>query len=107
MDTKNLLKEIEKEIVTEAKLTFLKNGKEAVKDSRAFLAAIEEDLKRWSLQLAEGSLSQDGFISLVKGDKDLAEMHALKQKGISRIMLNEFQDRMIGIIIDRTIGLLG
>jgi|GEM_PF-3115040 len=107
IEVKKLLSDIEKEITAEAHATFLKLGKDAVKDSREFLSGVEGDIKRWSLKLAAGTLSQEGYVALVQGSKDLAELHALKQKGVGQVMLNEFQDKMISIIINRTIGMLG
>lgn len=106
IDTNKLLKEIEKEITFEARYIFLKIGREAVRDGREFLSVVEGDIKNWSLKLDSGALSREGYIALVHGTKDLAGMPALKRKGIGRVMIKEFKDRMAEVIIDRTMGML-
>jgi len=106
IDSNKLLKELEKEITFEAKYVFLKIGQDAARDGREFLSAIETDIKQWTAKLDSGTLSREGYIALVHGAKDLAEMQALKQKGIGWVMIKEFKDRMAEMIIDRTMGML-
>ena len=81
-------------------------GKDAARDGREFLLAIETDIKTWIAKLDSGALSREGYIALVNGAKEQAEMQALKRKGIGRVMIKEFKDRMAEVIIDRTMGML-
>jgi hypothetical protein len=103
IDANKLLKEIEKGITFEARYIFLKIGREAARDGREFLSTVEGDIKNWSLKLDSGALSREGYVALVHGAKDQAGMQALRQKGVGRVMINEFKDRMAEVIIERTI----
>lgn len=71
----------------------------ATKDAQAFLNAVEEDLRRWTQQLASGQLSMDDFKSLVKGEKDLAQMVALKEAGLAVIRIDRIRDALIDLVI--------
>jgi GNAT superfamily N-acetyltransferase len=106
IDAKKLLAEIEKEMTLEARSVFLRYGRDAARDGREFLSAIETDIEQWIAKLDSGALSREGYIALVNGAKELAGMPALKRKGIGRVMINEFRDRMAEMIIDRTLGML-
>ncbi len=58
-----------------------------------------EDLERWTRQYAEGDLSKEDFKFLLKGRKDLAELEALKQKGLTQIRIDELKDAVVDTII--------
>lgn len=74
---------------------------EAVRDSEQFLEDSKEDLKRWTRLLEEGEISEKDFESLVKGQKDLAKMEALKEAGLAAVEVDRFRknlfDRVLGI----------
>ena len=70
----------------------------AIADGKAFVEASRESLKRWTKQLALGDLSAEEFADLLEGEKDLAEMAALKQTVITKVQLNKFRDGLIGVI---------
>jgi hypothetical protein len=72
---------------------------ELLKDGNTFLTKTREDLKRWTEALATGALSQADFEFLLKGKKDLAEMEALKQLGLSKIRINKITDGIINVVI--------
>lgn len=72
---------------------------EAIQDGEDFLHRTQDDLKRWTRLLAEGKLSRDEFESLVRGQKDLAEMEALKQAGLAAAQAKHFRDALIDRII--------
>jgi hypothetical protein len=65
---------------------------EAIQDGEDFLNRTQDDLERWTRLLEEGELSRDEFESLVRGQKDLAEMEALKQAGLAAAKADRFQD---------------
>jgi hypothetical protein len=106
IDMNRMLKDIEGQIKDEAKIIFSKNLKEAVKDSQKFLKAMKADLERWTVELAAGRMTKDEYKSMVEGAKDVGEMHALKQKGIGLIAINKFKDKIIAIVIDKTLSML-
>jgi hypothetical protein len=72
----------------------------ALQDGRAFLEQTRDDLKRWTRLLEEGKLSRDEFESLVRGQKDLAEMEALKRAGLAAVRAERFRDALL----DRIVG---
>ena len=72
---------------------------ELLKDGNAFIDKTKTDLKRWTDGLVSGALSQKDFEFLVKGKKDLAQMEALKQVGLSKIRINKIVDGVLGIVI--------
>jgi hypothetical protein len=71
----------------------------ALKDARAFMQEVEADLQRWTALLASGDLTRDDFEWLVAGKKDLAELNALKRKGLSRVALERFVNGLIDTIV--------
>lgn len=73
---------------------------EAVTDAKAFLDASKDDLQRWTKLLANGELSQDDFEWLVMGRKDVAELHALKQKGLALVRIDRFKNALLNLVID-------
>ncbi len=98
IDFKAIFAELLKEAEVLAEKTLKNYVKEAKGDSKDILNKMKADLERWTLQLAAGELSKDDFIFLVKGQKDLMEMVALKRAGITAITLNEFRDSLITMV---------
>ena len=64
-----------------------------------FLESSKNDLKSWLKALAEKQLSPDDFKSLVKTKCALAEMDALKEKGLAEIQLQNFRNGVINLIV--------
>jgi hypothetical protein len=79
---------------------------EAVQDSKAFLDKAAEDLKRWLQQLANKQITKEEFEFLVKGKRDLAEMLALKQKGVALVKIDAFKNRLISLVVDLAVKTL-
>lgn len=69
-----------------------------LKDGTTFIEKTKSDLERWSEGLASGALSADDFEFLLKGKKDLAEMEALKQLGLSQIRIDKITNGLIDVI---------
>lgn len=72
---------------------------ELLKDGNAFIEKAKADLKRWTDGLISGSLGQKDFEFLVRGKKDLAQMEALKQIGLSQIRINKIINGIMDIVI--------
>jgi hypothetical protein len=89
---KNDLLEFAKENLKEYKDELLKDGNEFVKKTK-------KDLERWTEGLASGALSKADFEFLLKGKRDLAEMEALKQLGLSKIRVNKITNGVIDIVV--------
>ncbi len=71
----------------------------AIKDGKAFIEKSKADLERWINLLARGELSRDDFEWLIVGKKDLAELVALKQKGLAKVALDRFINGLIDTIV--------
>jgi len=71
----------------------------AIKDGKAFLEKSKADLERWTNMLAKGDLTRDDFEWLVVGKRDLAELVALKNKGLAKVALDRFVNGLIDTIV--------
>lgn len=71
---------------------------EILKDGTKFVEKTKSDLERWTQGLASGALSPADFEFLLKGKKDLAEMEALKQLGLSKIRITKITNSIIDVI---------
>jgi hypothetical protein len=96
MTVKNDLLDFAKENLDEYK-------DEILKDGNAFIDKAKNDLTRWTDGLAAGALSKTDFEFLLKGKKDLAEMEALKQLGLSKIRITKITNGIIDVVIGSAI----
>jgi len=86
-------KEIARELLVD-------NREKIVEGSKAFLEESRADLEKWTKQLAQGELSANDFEFLVKGKKDLLEVHVQSQVGLAKITLDKFRVRVIDLLIN-------
>jgi hypothetical protein len=68
-------------------------------DVAAFLTASQQDLQRWTQQLAAGQLTQKQFKSLVRGQADVAQLFALAQAGATAASLQRFRNGLIDLVV--------
>lgn len=80
--------------------------KELINDGRSFAVKSKNDLERWIKQLIDGSLTQDDFEWLVKGKKDLAEMVALKQKGLAQAKIDKYRIALLDTVVSSAFKLI-
>lgn len=80
---------------------------QAVDDAREFLKRTEVELRQWTAQLARQELTPAEFEDLVRGQKDLAELHALTQKGIALAKLERFRRQLIDLVIGSAFRVFG
>jgi len=71
---------------------------EILKDGTMFVEKTKSDIERWTEGLVAGALSKSDFEFLLKGKKDLAEMEALKQLGLSKIRITKITNGIINVI---------
>jgi len=90
------LKDGLKQLVTDTVQDF---KQAATKDGEAFLANARTDLETWTKALAKGELSKEEFEWLLKGQKDLAEMVALKQAGLGLVRVDQFRSSLIDLVV--------
>ena len=72
---------------------------ELLKDGTLFIEKAKSDLERWTDGLASGALSPADFEFLLKGKKDLAQMEALKQLGLSKIRITKITNSIIDVVV--------
>ena len=86
----------------------LLNGsvKEARADAEAFVKKSATKIQKWTRQVADGELTKDEFASLIRGQKDLAEMNALTQAGIAAVKVNKFRREMTGLVVKSALDIL-
>lgn len=72
---------------------------EAKANVSKFLERSKNDLKLWLEALATKQLSQEDFHSLLKTKCALAEMDALKEKGLAEIQIQNFRNGVINLIV--------
>jgi hypothetical protein len=74
--------------------------KQAIADGKAFLNEARDDLERWVGELERKEIDKSDFESLVRGQKDLAEMQALKQAGLAQVSIDTFTNGVLDIVIN-------
>jgi hypothetical protein len=99
IDIGPILKSVEDQSKALAEKLFKQYTHQAVSDARDFLEKSKEDLKGWVEELARGDIDKDEFESLVKGQADVAEMHALKQAGLAAVQIDTFTNGILDIIV--------
>ena len=72
---------------------------EILKDGARFVEKAKSDLERWTEGLATGALSKSDFEFLLKGKKDLAQMEALKQLGLSKIRITKITNGIMDVVV--------
>jgi hypothetical protein len=95
---------IEKETVTLAKTILHGYAGEALKDAQAFRVRVEQQMHEWSQDLRNGEITQKNFASLVRGERDLAEMQALKQVGLAQVALDTFTSGFMEIVLNAALA---
>ena len=100
----NTLKQIEKDISTLAKTLFKQFAKQAEADGKAFFQTTKEQTEEWLQELANKEITEKNFQSLVRGERDLAEMDALKQAGLAQVSIDTFTSGVIDIIINAALA---
>lgn len=106
IDFDKLLKELKDEGASLAKEAFKQFKNEAENDALNLIQTLEEDLKNWTLQLANGSLSKDDFEWLVMAKKELIEMIGLKHAGLSLIKIDELKAKVLNLVITKVFSLV-
>ncbi|HLW08183.1 MAG TPA: hypothetical protein VKY45_11540 [Marinilabiliaceae bacterium] len=106
IDVHVVLDKLKEEVINIA-LSTVKNYKtEAKRDALNLLEEMKGNLKTWTLQLAEGKLSKEDFEYLVLGQKEVIEMNALKQAGLSLVKADEFKNKLLNLVIKTVVGLI-
>jgi len=92
-------KDVGRELGAFAEAQWEGHGAAARRDVEAFLAKTREDVKRWTELLAVGALTREDFEWLVVGRRDLAELAALKRRGLGKAALERFRDGLVKLLV--------
>jgi len=95
----DFLLELKKEVADFAQTRWEQYKDAAISDGDAFVQQLESDLHNWTVELANGKLTQDDFAWLVAGKKDLAELVALKHAGLTEARLEDFVNGLTDIVV--------
>lgn len=98
-------------VFDDIKSAFVSNAQElgqeykeqALADGKALLNEVKDDLHRWLSLLAADHLKPDEFEWLVKSNKSLAKMTALKQSGIAAQQVKQFAKGLLNTIVDTSL----
>lgn len=106
IDFQKVISTLKDSIINLAESTFKNYKNEAKSDGLALLNSVKENLETWTQELADGKLSKEDFEFLILGQKELIEMNALKQAGLSLINVDEFKTSVLHLIVNTVFGLL-
>lgn len=101
-----IIDKLKDEVIKLAIATFNNYKNEAQADALKLIEEMKENIKTWTFQLAGGEISKDDFEFLLLAQKELVEMKALKQAGISLIKADEFKNSLINLLAKTIIGLI-
>ena len=99
VDFDDIFKTLQTEVETLAKSSLKKYTKEAIDDGKKFLNDTKDNLKRWTTLLSQGTLTKQDYEWLILSQKDLAQMHALKQAGLSLGNVDQFKLSLLNVVV--------
>ena len=99
MKTDDLIKEIKNSIVALVKSKYGKESKAIEKDINEFLKQTNYKLVRWTQLLEQNQISKEEFELLMTSQKDLFVMETLHKKGVSKISLGHFKNKVIQVVV--------
>ncbi|MFN8357628.1 MAG: hypothetical protein U0Y10_24430 [Spirosomataceae bacterium] len=102
----DLFDQIKTSSVDLAKESFDEFFTEAKQDADGFLNDTRDKLERWTTLLMDGLLDKDEFEMLVKSLKTSAKMEFLLQKGITKIKIERFLRKLLGLVVDTAFNAL-
>lgn len=79
---------------------------DAKADGIKLVESLKKDIKTWGEQFVAGELTEDDVKFLVLSKKDLIEMNALKQAGLSLVKVDEFKKGLLELIVKTLTGLI-
>lgn len=82
-------------------------GDEAKEDAEEFLELSREKLPRWTEALAQGQIDKAEFRLLVRSLQSLAQLDALKAKGLAKQRIEEFRVGLLSIVVRAAFAAVG
>jgi hypothetical protein len=97
-DSQVVFSEIEQQIIDLANSSVGNYRDQAIADAKQLLNDLSEDLRRWAKLLRSGKITKAEFEWLVNSSKQLVDMPALEQAGLSPIRIERFAVNVLNII---------
>jgi hypothetical protein len=104
IDFNSLFAQLKTEIINLAKENFHDLIGEAASDGTTLLHTIDDDLRKYTQELKDGDIDEDGFKLLLLGDKDLVEMSALTQAGLAQAKADAFKTELFNAITNTVLA---
>lgn len=79
----------------------------AKKDAAEFIELARDKLPKWTEALAQGHLTKSEFNLLLRSLEGLAELNALKAKGLAKQKLEQFRVGLISLVVNAAFGAIG
>ena len=98
IDWNQIVKDVEAQVLALAEEILKEYAREAKLDVANFLENSKVRLIKWGTMTSTGELDKDEFQSLVKGQLDVAELHALKQTGLAQVRFDMFKNGVVKIL---------
>lgn len=99
IDFKSLFEKLKEEVTALAVSAVKNRTEEAKADALNLLQEMKANLEAWTVLYAAGRLSKEDMEYLILGQKEVIEMNALKQVGISMVRLDELKTGMLKAIL--------
>lgn len=104
IDFKALFDQLKTAVVNLAKDRFRDLIAEAASDGTSLLHTLQDDIKKYSQQLADGDITPDQFKIMLLGDEDLVKMSALTQAGLAAAAADAFKKEVFDTIINTVLS---
>ena len=102
-DIETKVDEIMKRLSLSARGRFKKRYMEAKEELKKFEATMKKNLRKYTLALSDGELTQAQYKQLVADDIRLAEMKGLTQAGITAVEMQKFKTAALSKILEMTL----
>lgn len=79
----------------------------AQQDAAEFIDLARDKLPKWTKALAQGHLTKSEFNLLVRSLDGLAELNALKAKGLAKQKLEQFRVGLISLVVNAALSAVG
>ncbi len=106
MDFNEIFEALKADVENFAKTELADYKDDAIKDAADFLEKTKDSIKNWTIEYAENKITKAELESLVAGQKELAELVLLKQKGLAQIKLDKFKTGLINTVLNTIIKLI-
>ncbi|WP_445710492.1 hypothetical protein [Flavobacterium sp.] len=106
MEIDKLIIDLEKALVALLGKKYSDLKPEIQKDIDDFLEKSKKKMKRWTLLLAETSITIEEFEWLLKSQKDILVLKALQSAGVSKVRLNTIKNSIIKTTFDIVLAAL-